>query len=84
MWFWPKWRTWVKVVLTVLVAFYAIIWLILMVLILSSAVNPQAQIDKAQCVTACQEVEVEDVNACATECFEEIYGIQEEPIPEFK
>lgn len=51
MFFWPKWKWWVKLLIALPVLFFGFILMGAVLL----AVNPSEQIEKAECVTACEE-----------------------------
>lgn len=62
MWFWPKWQWWVKLLvsLPIILGFIAVFSTILLI-----AVNPQAQIKRANCVKLCQtSSNIDCVNKC--------------------
>lgn len=89
MWFWPKWETWVKVLVTVLSIFYSIlvfgIFSILATVVLI-AINPQAQMEKAQCVANCSEMYTADSNElqqCKAFCVDPSFGYPTEFKQEF-
>ncbi|MDQ5951253.1 MAG: hypothetical protein QG639_530 [Patescibacteria group bacterium] len=52
MFFWPNWKWWVKLLVALPVLFFGFLILSAVVLV---AVNPSEAIEKAECVTACEE-----------------------------
>lgn len=63
MWFWSRWKTWVKILITVpLILIPVAIFLIAFL----AAVNPAAQIKKAECTKAC--ATNSDKISCISEC----------------
>jgi hypothetical protein len=67
MWFWTKWKTWVKIVVSAIGCCLIIPLIGFMAIAVLSAVNPQAQIQKANCIKACT-AEGKTQTACVTEC----------------
>lgn len=59
MWFWTKWKMWVKLLITVPVA------VVVLMGILSTA-NPSAQIKKAKCIKECKVSS--DLQSCVELC----------------
>lgn len=53
MWFWTKWPLWVKLVISILPLFLVALIGVFAVAILTT-INPEAQIEKANCVKQCQ------------------------------
>lgn len=70
MWFWSKWKLWVKILLTFI--FLIIPFIVATILIV--AVNPAAQLERAKCSQNCTERyqadPTFDYKACADVCAE--------------
>lgn len=62
MLFWPKWKWWVKL----LVALPGILLAFILGTALIVAVNPSAQVRKAECMTKCEQTN--DAQTCAQMC----------------
>jgi hypothetical protein len=63
MWFWTKWKLWVKL----LVSAPVLLFIVIMILgILAAGVNPNAQILKADCVRSCAQKNTQSY--CTTFC----------------
>lgn len=65
MWFWTSWKRWVKILVSLPVIL--LIFLPFLVGILLAAINPPAQIKKANCVKLCELSATK--NSCIESCL---------------
>ena len=69
MWVWTKWKLWIKLLLSLPIILFIVG--ILMAIVLA-AINPQAQIRKAECVRTCNTLPVSEQQTCIqTTCSDE-------------
>jgi ABC-type sulfate transport system permease component len=68
MWFWTKWKTWVKLLVSLPLLF---IPLLIFGAALLAAINPQGATEKAECVSDCSVMYEEgsvELQECVTDC----------------
>lgn len=71
MWFWSKWKIWVKLIVSCLTLPVLIVFVGILLTSILAAVNPKVQIEKANCTKTCSEQGVTDENLdqCVLDCL---------------
>ena len=68
MWFWPKWKKWVKALVTIP---GCLLFFVILLPILIIALNPAAQVKQASCVKQCTDSVTNKLDTeCTTRCIE--------------
>jgi len=83
MWFWTKWKVWVKLLVTLL---FTPVFLFLAGIVAAATlltVNPGEQMKKANCMKSCEIVTEEEKPMCLSKCLNiEIPTPEDLPLPE--
>jgi len=69
MWVWTKWKTWIKILITLLILPFIIIFISILSIGILSTVNTQEQMIKGQCISSCSKSD--NVNSCVNQCMEQ-------------
>lgn len=67
MWFWPKWKLWIKLLVSIPLIFFTLLFGGIIAAGILAVINPSAQIEKAKCMTECQQQNGKEycVNFCS-------------------